>query len=102
MRYRFGHILRLIIGLAFFVFLIPFLMSKLDSGSSRSTAEEPEVDYSDAKKYDKEDSNVQSQSKNRTLQPIMSDSLGNYEPKNLPPRSGPGEGGKRKFHYTDN
>lgn len=29
-----------------------------------------------------------------SLQPVMSDSLGNYEPQNLPPRSGPGEGGK--------
>jgi hypothetical protein len=29
----------------------------------------------------------------------MSDSLGNYEPKDLPVRTGPGEGGKRKFKY---
>jgi hypothetical protein len=29
----------------------------------------------------------------------MSDSLGNYEPKDLPMRTGPGEGGKRKFRY---
>jgi len=34
-----------------------------------------------------------------SLQPIMSDSLGNYEPKDLPIRTGPGEGGKRKFKY---
>jgi len=27
----------------------------------------------------------------------MSDSLGNYEPKDLPVRVGPGEGGKIKF-----
>ncbi len=36
---------------------------------------------------------------NVSLQPIMSDSLGNYEPKDLPVRTGPGEGGKRKFKY---
>jgi len=29
----------------------------------------------------------------------MSDSLGNYEPKDLPVRTGPGEGGTRKFKY---
>lgn len=34
---------------------------------------------------------------NVSLQPIMSDSLGNYEPKDLPVREGPGEGGKLKF-----
>jgi hypothetical protein len=32
----------------------------------------------------------------------MSDSLGNYEPKDLPSRTGPGEGGKRKFKYQNN
>lgn len=30
---------------------------------------------------------------NMSFQPVMTDSLGNYEPKDLPPRSGPGEGG---------
>jgi hypothetical protein len=29
----------------------------------------------------------------------MSNSLGNYEPIDLPPRTGPGEGGKIKFKY---
>ncbi len=38
-------------------------------------------------------------SANVSLQPIMSDSLGNYEPKDLPVRTGPGEGGTRKFKY---
>jgi len=33
---------------------------------------------------------------NISLQPIMSHSLGNYEPKDLPVRAGPGEGGKIK------
>jgi hypothetical protein len=32
----------------------------------------------------------------------MSDSLGNYEPRDLPPRSGPGEGGKMKYNCKDN
>jgi hypothetical protein len=32
--------------------------------------------------------------KNISLQPIMSNSLGNYEPKDVPKRTGPGEGGK--------
>ena len=31
---------------------------------------------------------------NISLEPVMSDSLGNYEPKDLPDRSGPGEGGE--------
>lgn len=31
----------------------------------------------------------------------MSDSLGNYEPRDLPPQSGPGEGGKMFVHYAD-
>lgn len=30
---------------------------------------------------------------NVSLQPVMSNSLGNYEPKDLPERTGPGEGG---------
>lgn len=32
--------------------------------------------------------------KNVSLEPIMSTALGNYEPRDLPDRSGPGEGGK--------
>jgi hypothetical protein len=38
-------------------------------------------------------------SKNVSLHPIMSDSLGNYEPKDLPPRSGPGEGGNTELRH---
>jgi hypothetical protein len=87
MRYRLGRILRLVIGLTLLVFMVPFLMSKLDSGNNRSSVGDETVDHSD----------VQTQSKNRSLEPIMSDTLGNYEPKDLPPQSGPGEGGKMKF-----
>jgi len=50
MRYRIGRTVRLVIGLAFPVLLIPLLMSKLDSGTSRSTAESDEVDYTDVRK----------------------------------------------------
>jgi hypothetical protein len=50
MRYRLGRIVRLIIGLALLVLLIPFLMSKLDSGTSRSTADGNGVDYPDVRK----------------------------------------------------
>lgn len=32
----------------------------------------------------------------------MSDTLGNYEPKDLSKRTGPGEGGKRKFKCKKN
>lgn len=50
MRYRIGRTLRVIIGLAFFVLLIPFLMSKLDSGTSRSASNDNDFDYSDVRK----------------------------------------------------
>lgn len=30
---------------------------------------------------------------NVSLQPVMGNTLGNYEPKDLPERTGPGEGG---------
>ena len=36
-------------------------------------------------------------SRNVSLQPIMSNSLGNYEPKDLSERTGPGEGGQIKL-----
>ena len=93
MRYRVGRILRLFVVLAVLVFMVPFLMSKLDSGNSRSTiGDEPVADHS----------NLQNLSKDRVLQPIMSDTLGNYEPKDLPPQSGPGEGGKTKYKFKNN
>jgi hypothetical protein len=50
MRYRIGRTVRLVIGLAFLVLLIPLLMSKLDSGTSRSTGEDNEVGYTDVRK----------------------------------------------------
>ncbi|CAF0754632.1 unnamed protein product [Rotaria sordida] len=93
MRYRFGRTFLYIIGLAFLIFIIPFLMSKLDSGTSRSTDEENKVDYSDSNKANPESSNIRSPTKSNSLQPIMSDSLGNYEPKDRQIQSGPGEGG---------
>jgi len=49
MRFRLGRSLRLIIGLAFLVFMVPFLMSKLDSSNNRSTTEDKEVDYPDVR-----------------------------------------------------
>jgi hypothetical protein len=49
MRYRIGRALRLIIGLAFLVFMVPFLMSKLDSSNNRSTTGDKEVDYPDVR-----------------------------------------------------
>jgi hypothetical protein len=93
MRYRIGRALRLIIALVLLVLLIPFLMSKLDSSSNRTIDEGVRID--------KKDSNVPNKLKANDLQPIMSDSLGNYEPKNLPAQSGPGEGGKMNIHYND-
>lgn len=93
MRYRVGRILRLVVVLALLVFMVPFLMSKLDSGNSRSSiGDDPVVDHS----------NSQTLSKDRGLQPIMSDTLGNYEPKDLPPQSGPGEGGKTEYKLKNN
>ncbi len=49
MRFRLGRALRLIIGLAFLVFMVPFLMSKLDSSNNRSTTDDKEVDYPDVR-----------------------------------------------------
>ena len=36
MRWRLSHALRLVIALAFLVFMVPFLMSKLDSNGGQS------------------------------------------------------------------
>ena len=44
MRYRVGRIVRLVAALACLVFIVPFLMSKLDSGNTRSTVEETRDD----------------------------------------------------------
>ena len=40
---------------------------------------------------------IRETSGNVSLHPIMSDSLGNYESRNLPSQSGPGEGGLFQF-----
>ncbi len=87
MRYRLGRTVRFIIALVCLMLLVPFLMSKLDSGTStnRSISEDIRVDKEDSNKL-----------KTNGLQPVMGNSLGNYEPRDLPVQSGPGEGGKNK------
>ncbi len=50
MRYRLGRTIRFLIALAFLVFLIPFLTSKLDSGTNLSTVEDNKVDNFDVRK----------------------------------------------------
>ena len=47
MRYRIGRTVRLVIALACLVLMIPFLMSKLDSGSARTLSADNDFDYSD-------------------------------------------------------
>ncbi|CAF3349809.1 unnamed protein product [Rotaria sp. Silwood1] len=81
MRYRLGRILRFIIGLGLLIFIVPFLMSKLDSSTKRSIVEDNKVDYSDSNKANQEASDVRNPAKSDSLQPIMSNSLGNYEPR---------------------
>ena len=83
MRYRLGRAVRLIIATLCLMLLVPFLMSKLDSGTNRSIGEDIGGTKQDSKKV-----------KSDGLHPVMSNSLGNYEPKDLPVQSGPGEGGK--------
>lgn len=87
MRFRLGSTLRLVIALACLVLMIPFLLSKLDSTASQSSR-----DSNDAGEPGR------SQGLKNSLQPLMSDSLGNYEPKDESPRSGPGEGGQLIVH----
>jgi hypothetical protein len=47
MPFRVGRILRLFVGLACLVLMVPFLMSKLDSASRRSNASHANIDYPD-------------------------------------------------------
>jgi len=49
MRFRLGRTLRFIIVLVSLILLIPFLMSKLNSTTNQSTAEDNEVDYFNVK-----------------------------------------------------
>ncbi|CAF1392166.1 unnamed protein product [Adineta steineri] len=86
MRFRIGYILRLLIALVFLVFMVPLLMSKLDSSNKQDI-------HSHNKRDRREPLNNSNQLKDRSLQPVLSNSLGNYEPKDLPPQTGLGEGG---------
>lgn len=49
MRYRLGRTIRFFIALALLVFLVPFLMTKLDSSTSRSFETEPRMDNHDVR-----------------------------------------------------
>lgn len=55
MRYRLGRAVRLVIALAFLVFMVPFLMSKLDSGSSPPVASDRGDDFARVRLRRKED-----------------------------------------------
>ena len=88
MRYRVGRILRLVIVLGCLMLIIPYLMSKLDSPTSGSNARDGDFEYGD-----RVERPIRGTGGNSSLHPIMGDSLGNYELRDLPPRSGPGEGG---------
>lgn len=49
MRYRLGRTIRFFIALALLVFLVPFLMTKLDSSTRHSLATEPRMDRHDVR-----------------------------------------------------
>ena len=72
--------------------LVPLLMSKLDTSTDadRSTREDIRTDRLEEKEFRLND-----------LHPAMSNSLGNYEPRDLPAQSGPGEGGKISIDCHD-
>lgn len=95
MRYRVGKILRLVIVLGCLILIIPYLMSKLDSSTGGSNSRDSEFEYADGRAIDPNHPGrvIRETSGNVSLHPIMSDSLGNYESRNLPSQSGPGEGG---------
>ncbi|CAF1550902.1 unnamed protein product [Rotaria sp. Silwood1] len=96
MRVRLGRTFRLIIALAFLILIIPFLMFKLESANNQPSPEHIGIDYPEDKKIDNIHEKIRkplARSINISLEPIMSNSLGNYEPKDLPERTGPGEGG---------
>ncbi|CAF1246323.1 unnamed protein product [Rotaria magnacalcarata] len=72
-------------------------MFKLESSNTESVQAPNEFDYPKEKKLNPGAETIRKTldpSNNASLQPIMSNSLGNYEPKDLPKRTGPGEGGE--------
>ncbi|UJR22834.1 hypothetical protein I4U23_025864 [Adineta vaga] len=97
MRIRIGRALRLVIALALLILMIPFLMFKLESVDEQSFSENIATDHIEVLKtttiIKEKVRRYPNQLENVSLQPIMSGSLGNYEPKDLPQRTGPGEGG---------
>ncbi|CAF0804611.1 unnamed protein product [Adineta ricciae] len=74
--------------------MVPFLMSKLDSNSSQSeiSNQDEVLSHRLAQKIEPSN-NADKAAEPHGLQPRMSDSLGNYEPRDQPTRTGPGEGG---------
>ncbi|CAF3237728.1 unnamed protein product [Rotaria socialis] len=97
MRIRLGRTLRLFIALGFLILVIPFLMFKLESSNTELAPAPNGLDYPQEKKLNLDAEPIRKlldPSNNVSLQPIMSNSLGNYEPKDLPKRTGPGEGGE--------
>ncbi|CAF0779155.1 unnamed protein product [Adineta steineri] len=98
MRIRFGRTLRLVLALAVLILMVPLLMFKLESANNHSVSDEIVTDFIKDEKTQplinvKPIGKSRERLANISLQPVMTNSLGNYEPADAPLRTGPGEGG---------
>ncbi|CAF1194837.1 unnamed protein product [Adineta ricciae] len=96
MRIRIGRALRLVIALIILILMIPLLMYKLEPANEQSFIENVVVDKTEPLKIEAVIRKIRKYPNNlngTNLQPIMSGSMGNYEPRDLPERTGPGEDG---------
>ena len=99
MRIRYTSLVKLFAFVLFFLFLVPYLLKSLDQ-SERSKASVDNDDHGEKisedllKRERKPNILPVDEVKNEIEQAVFHDGvLGNYEPKNLPLRSGPGEEG---------
>lgn len=94
---KLGRTTRLVLLTIILILLIPiYFLNQLESIDEPIRVPDVPIDQTKPK-----ETSVQTM-RNVSLEPRMSDSLGNYEPKDLPKRSGPGEGGKvRRSHRRE-
>ena len=87
---RLGRTTRLLLAAVAFILIFPIIfMIQLESVNQSNDVDRIPIDSAESPKKI-----VRITRQNVSLHPVMSQSLGNYEPKDLPKRSGPGEGGK--------
>jgi hypothetical protein len=90
MRVRIGRSLRLVLIFVCLVVFIPlYFLRKLESIDRQAEANDIGIEINDQPLIRR------APVTNFSLQPIMGSGKGNYEPIDLPVRSGPGEGGQR-------